>query len=62
MNEIIKMTATELAEKIKTKQLKSAEVVQAFIKRAKETDSKIKAYMEITKNTLWRRLKPATRK
>ena len=48
MNEIIKMTATELAEKIKTKQLKSAEVVQTFIQRAKETDSKIKAYIGIT--------------
>lgn len=48
MNEIIKMTATELAEKIKTKQLKSVEVTQAFINRAKEVDPKIKAYTNIT--------------
>ena len=47
MNEIIKMTATELAEKIKTKQLKSVEVTQAFINRAKEVDPKIKAYIGI---------------
>ncbi|MDD5022379.1 MAG: Asp-tRNA(Asn)/Glu-tRNA(Gln) amidotransferase subunit GatA [Endomicrobiaceae bacterium] len=47
MNEIIKMTATELAEKIRTKQLKSVEITQAFINRAKEVDPKIKAYMNI---------------
>lgn len=48
MNEIIKMSATTLAEKIKNKELSSVEVTKAFIKRAKETDPKIKAYISIT--------------
>lgn len=48
MNEIIKMSATTLAEKIKNKDLTSVEVTQAFIKRAKEVDPKIKAYISIT--------------
>jgi aspartyl-tRNA(Asn)/glutamyl-tRNA(Gln) amidotransferase subunit A len=47
MNEIIKMTATDIAEKIKTKQLKSVEVTQTFINRAKEVNPKIKAYINI---------------
>ena len=36
MNEIIKMTATELASKIKNKELSSVEVTKAFIERIKE--------------------------
>lgn len=47
MNEIIKMTATELAEKIKNKELSSIEVTKAFLNRIKETEPKIKAYISI---------------
>ena len=47
MNEIIKMTATELAAKIKNKELSSVEVTSAFINRIKEVDPKIKAYVTV---------------
>ena len=47
MCEIIKMTATELAAKIKSKELSSVEVTKAFLGRIKEVDPKIKAYVSI---------------
>ncbi len=47
MNEIIKMTATELAAKIKSKELSSVEVTKAFLERIKEVDPKIKAYVSV---------------
>jgi aspartyl-tRNA(Asn)/glutamyl-tRNA(Gln) amidotransferase subunit A len=46
-NEIIKMTATDLAAKIKNKELSSVEVTKAFIDRIKEVDPKIKAYVTV---------------
>ncbi|WP_413853563.1 amidase family protein, partial [Candidatus Ruminimicrobium bovinum] len=47
MNEIIKMTATELAEKIKSKKLSSIEVTKAFLDRIKEVNPKVKAYISV---------------
>ena len=47
MSEIIKMTATELAAKIKSKELSSVEVTKAFLGRIKEVDPKIKAYVSV---------------
>ena len=47
MNEIIKMTATELAGKIKSKEISSVEVTKAFLERIKEVDPKIKAYVSV---------------
>ena len=37
-SDIIKMTATELAAKIKNKELSSVEVTKAFLGRIKEVD------------------------
>ena len=46
-SDIIKMTATELAAKIKSKELSSVEVTKAFLERIKEVDPKIKAYVSV---------------
>ena len=46
-SDIIKMTATELAAKIKSKELSSVEVTKAFLGRIKEVDPKIKAYVSV---------------
>ena len=62
MNEIIKMSATTLAEKIKNKDLTSVEVTQAFINRAKEVDPKIKAYISITEEYALKQAKESDKK
>ena len=50
MNEIIKMTATELARKIKKKELSSVEVTKAFLDRIEQVDTKVKAYISVCKD------------
>ena len=50
MCEIIKMTATELAGKIKNKELSSVEVTKAFLDRIEKVDTKVKAYISVCKD------------
>ena len=49
--EIYKLTAHELLEKIKNKELTSAEVLSTLDKRVKEVDPKVKAYVRSDKAT-----------
>ncbi len=50
MCDIIKMTATELAGKIKNKELSSVEVTKAFLDRIEKVDTKVKAYISVCKD------------
>lgn len=48
MNEILKLTMTELIEKLKTREVRSVDVTKACLERIKERNEKINAYITIT--------------
>tara|TARA_Y100001960_G_scaffold333808_1_gene441140 strand:+ start:3346 stop:4788 length:1443 start_codon:yes stop_codon:yes gene_type:complete len=47
MNEILKLTITELIEKLKSRELRSVDVTKACLERIKERNEKINAYITI---------------
>lgn len=50
MNEILKLTITELIEKLKSRELRSVDVTKACLERIKERNEKINAFITVTEN------------
>ena len=51
MNEILKLTVSELSEKLASRELSSVELTQAYIDRIDKTEETIGAYITICGET-----------
>ncbi len=51
MNEILKLTATEISEKYKSKELTCTEVTKAFLDRSEATNAELNSYVTITRES-----------
>jgi len=47
MNQLISLTARELSEKLKSREISSTEITQAYLNRIEETDGRVHAYLKV---------------